>query len=210
MWNKKLYVFDFDGTLTTRDTLIAFIRFARGTTWLLRCLLRLLPWLVLMKLHLADNGRTKERLFSLCFKGMELATFNDLCSRFAVAASHRIIRQDTWDVMQKAIAGGSRVFIVSASIDNWVKPFFNSMGSVTILGTQIETKDNRLTGRFLTPNCYGAEKVRRLKEAVPGLTSNRRQYDVIAFGDSRGDKEMFEYADESYYIGKAYFRPDAR
>ena len=56
MWNKKLYVFDFDGTLTRRDTLIAFIRFARGTTCLLRCLLQLLPWLLLMKLRLADNG----------------------------------------------------------------------------------------------------------------------------------------------------------
>ncbi len=210
MWNKKLYVFDFDGTLTTRDTLIAFIRFARGTTWLLGCLLRLLPWLVLMKLHLADNGRTKERLFSLCFEGMELSDFNNLCSRFATVSAHRIIRQDTWNVMRKAIAAGSRVFIVSASIDNWVAPFFKGVGSVTILGTRIEVVDNRLTGRFLTPNCYGAEKVRRLKEAVPGLTSNRRQYEIIAFGDSRGGKEMFEYADESYYIGKAYFDADAR
>ena len=199
MWNKKLYVFDFDGTLTRRDTLIAFIRFARGTTWLL-----------LMKLRLADNGRTKERLFSLCFKGMELAEFNDLCSRFASTASHRMIRQDTWDVMRKALAGGCRVFIVSASIDNWVAPFFKGVGSVTILGTQIETVDNRLTGRFLTPNCYGAEKVRRLKDALPGLKNNRRQYEIIAFGDSRGDKEMFEYADESYYIGKAPVNVDAR
>ncbi len=210
MWNKKLYVFDFDGTLTRRDTLIAFIRFARGTIWLLRCLLLLLPWLLLMKLRLADNGRTKERLFSLCFKGMELAEFNNLCSRFASAASHRMIRQDTWDVMRKALAGGCRVFIVSASIDNWVAPFFKGVGSVTILGTQIETVDNRLTGRFLTPNCYGAEKVRRLRDALPGLKSNRRQYEIIAFGDSRGDKEMFEYADESYYIGKAPVNVDAR
>jgi len=210
MWNKKLYVFDFDGTLTTRDTLIAFIRFSRGTTWLLRCLFQLLPWLVLMKLHLADNGRTKERLFSLCFKDMSLDEFNDLCNRFATTATHRIIRQDTWEVMKKALAAGSRVFVVSASIDNWVAPFFRKVGAVTILGTQIEVINNNLTGRFLTPNCYGAEKVKRLKEALPGLKSNRRQYEIIAFGDSRGDKEMFEYADESYYIGKEYFKPDAR
>ena len=102
------------------------------------------------------------------------------------------------------------MFIVSASIDNWVAPFFKGVGSVTILGTQIETVDNRLTGRFLTPNCYGAEKVRRLKDALPGLKNNRRQYEIIAFGDSRGDKEMFEYADESYYIGKAPVNVDAR
>ena len=28
---KRIYAFDFDGTLTTRDTLIAFIRYAKGT-----------------------------------------------------------------------------------------------------------------------------------------------------------------------------------
>ena len=29
---KKVYAFDFDGTLTTKDTLLEFIRFARGNT----------------------------------------------------------------------------------------------------------------------------------------------------------------------------------
>ena len=37
--------------------------------------------------------------------------------------------------------------IISASIDNWVQPFFPS---VKVLGTQIEVKDGCLTGHFLT------------------------------------------------------------
>ena len=67
---KKIVVFDFDGTLTTADTLIALLRFARGTGYLIFALLLFSPLLVLMKLHLVDNGRTKERLFSFYFKGM--------------------------------------------------------------------------------------------------------------------------------------------
>ncbi len=198
MLDNKVFVFDFDGTLTTRDTLIAFIRFARGTAWLVRCLLLLLPRLVLMKLGLVDNGRTKERLFAMCFKDMPTADFDDLCHRFATE-SQTIKRRETWDVVEKAVAQGNPVCVVSASVDNWVSPFFPD--TVTVVGTRVESVNGRLTGRFLTPNCYGAEKVRRLKETVPGLDTARSHYYIIAYGDSRGDKEMLAYADESHYVG---------
>ena len=198
MLDKKIYVFDFDGTLTTSDTLIDFIRFARGTAWLVRCLVLLLPRLVLMKLGIVDNGQTKQRLFAMCFKDMPTADFDELCHRFA-AESQNLKRQATWSVMERAMANGTPVFVVSASVDNWVSPFFS--GSVTVIGTKVESANGRLTGSFLTPNCYGAEKVRRLKETLPCLVSDRSHYYVIAYGDSRGDKEMFAYADESHYVG---------
>ncbi len=199
MSGNKIYVFDFDGTLTTRDTLLAFIRFARGTAWLLGCLALLLPRLVLMKLGLVDNGRTKERLFAMCFKGMATADFDGLCRRFADTVGRSIRRQETWSVMEGAVAEGIQVYVVSASVDNWVAPFFPE--AVTVVGTRIESSDGKLTGRFLTPNCYGAEKVRRLKATVPSLDNVRTHYYIIAYGDSRGDKEMLAYADESHYVG---------
>ena len=199
MLDNKILVFDFDGTLTTRDTLIAFIRFARGTAWLLRCLALLLPRLLLMKVGLADNGRTKERLFAMCFKGMRTTDFDELCHRFAATVGRSVKRQATWGVMEKAVADGNPVYVVSASVDNWVKPFFPDV--VTVIGNQVESENERLTGRFLTHNCYGAEKVRRLKASLPDLAYARSHYYIIAYGDSRGDKEMLAYADESHYVG---------
>ncbi len=199
MLDNKIFVFDFDGTLTTRDTLIAFIRFARGTAWLVRCLALLLPRLVLMKMGLVDNGRTKERLFAMCFKGMTTTRFDELCRRFAATEGQNIRRQSTWSMMETAVADGNAVYVVSASVDNWVSPFFPP--SVTVVGTRVESVDGRLTGRFLTPNCYGAEKVRRLKEKLPDLDTARSHYYIIAYGDSRGDKEMLAYANESHYVG---------
>ena len=64
-----------------------------------------------------------------------------------------------------------------------------------VLGTQVEVENGRLTGRFLTKNCYGQEKVNRMLVLYP----NRSEYKLIAFGDSRGDKEMLAFADEAYY-----------
>ena len=56
--------------------------------------------------------------------------------------------------------------------------------------------EGRLTGRFLTKNCYGAEKVNRLREV---LVAPREEYYIVAFGDSRGDKELLAYADKGYF-----------
>ena len=203
-----IHAFDFDGTLTTRDTLLLFIRHARSQWALLGGLLLFSPLLVLMKLHLADNGRTKERLFGHYFRGMLERDFDALCQSFARSHTH-ILRTAGLRAIQQALDRGERVVVLSASIDRWVeaclRQFLVSSSQFQVLGTEIEVADGRLTGRFVTPNCYGSEKVRRLKEYlkevsprgdVEGATEDAF---IIAYGDSRGDKELLDYADESHY-----------
>ena len=155
---KKIYAFDFDGTLTTKDTLLVFIRYACGFWLFALGFLRYSPLLVLMKLGLYPNWKVKQKVFSFFFKGMTIEDFDDLCQRFAQDHLHLLRSQGIKTLMQ-AQDDGAEVVIVSASIDNWVKPFF---ADVTVLGTQIEVKDGLLTGRFLTKNCYGQEKVNRI------------------------------------------------
>lgn len=196
MEREEVLLFDFDGTLTRRDTLPGFIRHVRGTGALLLALLRLSPQLVLMKLRLADNGRVKERLFSHCFGGMDVNYFNLLCRRFADDSRTGLLRADAVSALERGLAGGARVMVVTASVDSWVAPFFTGGRRPEIVGTRAEVKGGRLTGRFLTPNCHGAEKVRRIKELLAGP---RPHYYITAYGDSRGDKEMLDYADEGYY-----------
>ena len=189
---KQLFAFDFDGTLTTRDTLIAFIRYACGTPRFLLGFLLHAPLLVLMKLRLYSNGKAKQRLFAWFFRGMPIETFDALCQSFALSHRH-LLRPETVRLLQQALSEGSEVLIVSASIDNWVQPFFPT---VTVLGTQIEVIDGRLTGRFLTPNCYGQEKVRRILALHP----DRSAYRLTAYGDSRGDRELLAFADEAHLV----------
>ena len=189
---KQLFAFDFDGTLTTRDTLIAFIRYACGTPRFLLGFLLHAPLLVLMKLRLYSNGKAKQRLFAWFFRGMPIETFDALCQSFALSHRH-LLRPETVRLLQQALSEGSEVLIVSASIDNWVQPFFPT---VTVLGTQIEVIDGRLTGRFLTPNCYGQEKVRRILALHPVRSS----YRLTAYGDSRGDRELLAFADEAHLV----------
>ena len=187
----KLFAFDFDGTLTTKDTLIEFIRYACGTGAFVKGFLRYAHLLVLMKLGLYPNWKAKQKVFSYFFEGMKIEEFDGLCQRFAKDNQH-LLRPKGIEAIQQALAEGAEVLIVSASIDNWVQPFF---AEVKVLGTQVEVIDGKLSGRFLTKNCYGPEKVNRILALYP----NRSEYHLTAYGDSRGDKELLAFADESHY-----------
>jgi HAD superfamily phosphoserine phosphatase-like hydrolase len=144
-----------------------------------------------MKLRLYPNWKAKQKVFSYFFKGMNLEAFDSLCQRFA-ADNRSLLRPKGLQLIAQAKEEGADVLIVSASIDNWVQPFFPH---VKVLGTQIEIKDGCLTGRFLTKNCYGQEKVNRILALYP----DRNTYHLTAYGDSRGDKELLAFADESHY-----------
>ena len=190
----RVSLFDFDGTLTTLDTLPAFIAHAVGRWRMLVGFGLYLPLIVLMKLRLYPNGQTKERLFTHFFKGMTLETFDAHCQSFAKNNAH-ILRPQGMKTVEEACQRGESVLVVSASITNWVLPFFRQLPQVQVIGTQIAVENGTLTGRFASPNCHGAEKVRR----VENLFTPREQYYITAYGDSQGDKEMLDYADEPHY-----------
>ena len=201
---KKVYLFDFDGTLTCADTLLEFIRYACGRRRFFIGFALFSPLLVLMKLHLYPNYRAKQRLFAWYFTGMSIDNFDLVCRRFA-HHNQRLMRQKALDRLREIFHNNETLCVVSASIDNWVRPFFDNISKASrsdfrVIGTEVEVDtDGVLTGRFRTHNCYGAEKVRRVLEAMPQLKSNRDDFLVVACGDSRGDKELLEFADEAHF-----------
>ncbi len=191
----KLYAFDFDGTITTKDTFIAFIRFVKGDLRTFLGLLLYAPILIMMKLKLYPNWKAKQQLFTYFFKGMNIKEFKLKCNEFA-RHNKTLIRPLALIEIQKALKEGEKVIIITASIDMWVRPFFSELDKdIRIIGTKIEEKEGKVTGHLITRNCYGAEKVNRLKEIMP----NRNSYELISYGDSRGDKELLEYADKGYF-----------
>ena len=189
--SRFIAAFDFDGTLTTKDSFVEFIRFTKGTWALLTGFLCYAPLLVLMILRLYPNYKAKQKVFSHFFKGMELQEFNRHCEAFAVQCGY-LMRREGLKAVRQAKSDGAETVIVSASVYNWVQP---CVTADVYLCTEVEVQDGRLTGRFLTNNCYGQEKVNRFLEKYP----HRETYHLIAYGDSRGDKELLTFADESYY-----------
>ena len=190
---KTIAVFDFDGTLTTRDSFIEFVRFTHGN---LRCFCGLLlfaPLLVLMKLHLYPNWKVKERIFGYFFKGMPYDKFRHIGIDFAEKKGN-ILNLSTLESLSSHRIQGHSIYVITASMEEWVGPFFEG---IVVLGTKPEVKDNgQLTGKFATKNCYGQEKVHRFLEMEP----ERDKYLLYAYGDSSGDRELLAFANSSMQI----------
>lgn len=189
-----LALFDFDGTLTKRDTLLPFTKYAVGNVNFLKGILMLLPKLFLYKLKIYPNNRMKADYIKCFFSGFSEEKLKQCAVEFAhkrldLMLNLRIFQKFLWHKEQ-----GHRVIIVSASLEIYLIPWAKRY-SVEAIGTRLEIKDGIITGNILGKNCYGKEKVRRLKEIC-----NLDMYDIIyAYGDSNGDKEMFEIAHKVYY-----------
>ncbi len=191
MAKRCIAVFDFDGTLTTKDTLLEFIKFACGVPRFYWGFLLFCPILILMKLHLFPNWKAKQLFFSHFFKGWE---YNDFKAKGQLFANE-IEKMENRKMLEKLndhLNHSDVVYVISASIFEWVQPWCEKIGVSRVLATQIEVDANGIiSGRFATKNCYGKEKVRRLLEVEP----ERRSYILYAYGDSRGDKEMIAFSD---------------
>jgi len=193
---KKVAAFDFDGTITRKDTLWEFLKFSRTCRELIAGLLFLSPMLVLYKLKVIPNSRAKEKLFGYFFKGMELEEFNRKGRAFSEKIEE-MIRPQVFSILEKHQQAGDSVIIISASLENWIIDWASKKGIEQVLATKSEIDiHGKLTGRFSSPNCYGQEKVNRLSAFLP----DRESYYLYAYGDSKGDQELLQFADEGYLV----------
>ncbi|MBR6320168.1 MAG: HAD-IB family hydrolase [Prevotella sp.] len=191
MDRRRIAVFDFDGTLTAKDSFLQFVTFTHGLPSFILGLIRHLPILVAYKLRLCSNERAKERLFAHFYGGMDYGQFCRLGRDFAPLIDG-FARPVMMEQLRRHQAQGHDVYIVSASMAEWIAPWAATHGVKRVVGTRLETDaDGRLTGKFASANCYGTEKVRRFLEQEP----DRESYFLYAYGDSRGDREMIAFAD---------------
>lgn len=180
--NRDLAMFDFDGTITKRDTLSAFILHTKGPVRFLLGMLLLSPSMILYKLKILSRKKAKEQIFSHFFKGMKETEFQAFCKDFSTNRIGWMLREKAMARIRKHWLKGHRIVIVSASPENWVKEWATAHG-LEYIATQLEVVDERLTGKIIGENCQGIEKVHRVK-AYLQLEDFKQ---IHTYGDSRGD-----------------------
>lgn len=190
---KKLYLFDFDGTLTYKDTMFLFLKFYNPAKYSAQ-FLRHVPLFVLLKLKLADAEKVKKSFIGSILKGQSKSKIEKKSQRFFEENYPKIIRKNAVDFIKNIDRENTESYIVSASLDIWVQPFAEKFG-MKLLATKAEFKNDIFTGNFIGKNCNGKEKVDRIKEAV----SDKKYDKTIAFGDTSGDRQMLNWANESHY-----------
>lgn len=198
-----VYAFDLDGTLTTHDTLLQFIRFCHPRWRFVLGILVCLPHILLMKCRLYSPDKAKEQMCRTFFRGWDRERLAQYSHAFAEERGTALLRPEGVRTIRRLVADGQQVYIVSASLDIWLRdlcrcilptpsPHFMLICTEAAFWRDEVTGRDICTGTFATPNCNRGEKVRRL---APCLTP-RENYFLTAYGDSRGDYALYRYADQ--------------
>jgi phosphatidylglycerophosphatase C len=191
---RPLVAFDFDGTLTVRDSFTAFLRWrARPLRYALG-LARLAPSALAYLIH-KDRGRIKAAATCIYLSRVPRERLETEARIFAGETAARLLRPDAQAAWNDWGAKGAWRVIVSASPSFVVAPFAEMLGADDLIATELAYDgQGRASGGFSTPNCRGPEKVVRLIArygAKVGLAA--------AYGDTTGDRELLQIADEAGY-----------
>jgi len=188
--------FDFDGTLTRRDSLLPFLISLLGTAKVVTDSLALSPTLLGYALRLIPNDTAKESVFVKCMSGKNINELQQSGVRFAQEVLPGLLRSEATQRFLWHKQQGHRCVVISASLELYVRPWAINSGFDDVIATGLEVlADQTVSGKLSGKNCYGIEKVRRLK----ALLGQRDHYTLYVYGDSSGDQELLSYADHGFY-----------
>jgi phosphatidylglycerophosphatase C len=190
-----LAVFDFDGTLTKRDSFAPFIRSACGRRTFRRGILKQRRAVIRYLLGRSSNQVIKETLITQYFQGWTIADLEAAATKFAQHDLPPMLNLKAMTQLQWHQQQGHRLIIVSANLELYLQPWAAAHGITDVLGTRIAIEDGKVTGKLNGASCYGDEKVERLKVLVGDLSN----YCLYAYGDSEGDRPLLEIADLPFY-----------
>ncbi|OYW83289.1 MAG: HAD family hydrolase [Asticcacaulis sp. 32-58-5] len=190
----QIAAFDFDGTLTYKDSFTAFLVWHCGYMKLAWAFIST-PSLIIHYTKTKDRGALKSRLIHKLLGGIKRSELERLIAAFADSHKDKLFRPDALVAWAEQKQPDRLRVIVTASPEILVGAFGKHLGADQVIGTRLGfSADDRLLPDLDGPNCRGAEKVTRLK-AIYGESMRL----VAAFGDTSGDFEMIKAADKGYY-----------
>lgn len=191
--------FDFDGTLTDRDSVVPFLRSLAGTRRIALGLARSPRRLVSAALR-RDRDRVKELASEVVFAGRAVIDVERAADRYGSELVTDRLRADTLARLRWHQQAGHLVVIVSASYELYLREVVRSLGVDGLCATRLESDGGVFTGRLDGPNCRAAEKVRRLHGWMADRALDPVASTLVAYGDSAGDRAMLAAADHAYWV----------
>ncbi|HPS29781.1 MAG TPA: HAD-IB family hydrolase [bacterium] len=195
---RSLALFDFDGTITTKDSFLDFSIFVLGKLRFYALAVTLLPHITLYFFKMISGKTLKEKFFRKMIKGWNEEKFDRYALDYTKKKLPAILKHSALDAIKAHREKGDEVVLVSASVEQWLK-YFALDQNMKLIATRLVIENGVFTGAVDGENCHGPEKVRRILEIY-----NPDDFEqVYAYGDSSGDREMLLISGNKFY---KYFR----
>lgn len=204
--SRDLALFDFDGALSRRDSLLPFLREAIGPLALARALAASSPWLAGNALRLTRDDDAKERLLAAALGGRHIDDLRALGATFAQDGVPRLLRETMMTEVRRRRDEGRLCILVGAALDLYLEPWASHEGFDHVICSRLALDaDSRVTGALAGGDCQGQEKVRRIYAwlSAQGALGRGGIGHCVAYGRSAADAPMLDMADEAFWVDGA-------
>ncbi|WP_114241520.1 HAD family hydrolase [Dyella sp. C9] len=190
----NLALFDFDGTITTREMFRPFLEFAVPRRRLAWGGAVLAPMVAGYKAGLVSSNLMRASALRFGLTGMAAEHASGQGRRFATEVLSQVLRPHAMERIRWHKAQGDRVVVVSGGLDVYLSHWCR-LHALELVCSEVAVKDGRLTGRYRGAQCVGMEKPRRVRAAYD-LAEYARVY---AYGDTHEDLDLLQMAHHRYY-----------
>ncbi|WP_295718090.1 HAD-IB family hydrolase [uncultured Halovibrio sp.] len=188
--------FDFDGTLTKRDTLMPYLKYTLGPLLYYWNLLKVSPTLLAAFFRVISRDNAKRKLLKVCLAGLSEVFLYDKGKGFSLEIDSKMLRSDMMESLRKHQKKNHFCVIVSASLPYYLEPWCSMHNIDFLISTKLDSLNGVCGGDIFHKNCRGEEKVARIMEIFPDLKKRKS----FAYGNSKDDIPMINIASKGYMI----------
>ena len=190
----SLALFDFDGTISNKDSFVAFMKFTHGTPFFAFRMAMGFMTFAGWKLGLVKSHYTKVKALRSFYKDWTEERMTDARRRFTSEVIPTILFPKAITKINWHKEQGHRIIVVTASCDAWLGDWTKQM-NLEILCTEMELINGVFTGELSKPNCRGKEKMNRIKKHLELESFS----EIYAYGNDHGDNQMLAIATHPHF-----------
>ncbi|HWK40441.1 MAG TPA: HAD-IB family phosphatase [Croceibacterium sp.] len=191
----RIAIYDMDGTLLRGSTFTPFLIFAaaRIAPWRLPLLPAWIAMMVGHKAGLYDRATLKRRGMALMLGPVDAARLARVAEAFAAARLSRL-HPGARQMIDTDRAEGWRQVIATAAYGLYADRVARKLDIADVIATQWSPDGE------LAANCYGPEKLARVKRWMGEQRIDRADVEVRFVSDSFADAPMLDWADEAWFV----------
>lgn len=189
----NLALFDFDGTITTKEMFTDFIHFSISKRRAFCTRILLFPWILLYKLGWYPAYKLRALVAFFAFRGKDYQQINTLGANYSQSVIPRYVRDHAIAKIRWHQDNGDEVVVVSASLDMYLRHWCYEH-KLTLICSELEVKRDKLSGHFVAGDCSSAAKAQKILAQFTLSDFDK----VYAYGDTEEDLAMLALADEQY------------
>lgn len=196
--SKIISIFDLDGTLTKTDTFLPYLSgfLKRNPKRWLKALI--LPFAAVMfYLKIRDNQWLKTIFLKVILGGETKESILAWNKVFLDKLFTEGLREDIVTILKERQNAGDIVLLSTASLDLYVPEIQDRLSINHLICTNTLWLNGRLTGKLDGNNCYGLEKLARVKSY---MKKHNISGNVSVYSDHASDWPIINFADKAYAV----------